>query len=175
MTKDSQNSGLVNSAGTNLGVLEDRVQESWKRHSRILKLRHKIGSTFLKLGEELYEFGKLGLYIEQGCDTFEEYAASIGLSRSTAYAWRSIYEVFVLQYEIPRFRLERIPWSKLEKIRGKVNQENVEELLFMAKELSISDLQKETEASVYRTFEVCKDCGGLKVDGTIRICECDSS
>src|SRR3990172_3061097 len=118
MTKELANSGLVSPAESLPDIHTDRVQDSWMRHSRILSLRNNIGLNFIRLGHELYDFEERKLYIEQGCDTFEDYIAQLGLARSTVFAWKSIYKVFVIKFQVPEITLSHIPWSKLEKIRG---------------------------------------------------------
>jgi len=124
--------------------IEIVIDEAWKRHQRILKLRDGAMSSFLELGKELYEFKTNNDFESLGYDCFESYVNSteVNIGRSSAFRLIGIYLTFQVQLGVPPVGLLPIGLAKLEDIRGKIEKENQEELLAQAETLSRYDLRR---------------------------------
>jgi hypothetical protein len=118
------------------------------RAEKIKSLKHDAERTFLKLGQELYEFVQRRDFKALGVDTFEEWIAQpdVNISRTLAYRLMGIYETFILQYEVPLAGLIEAGSTKLDKIRPQVvDKASALKWVNMASALSKSDLDLEID------------------------------
>lgn len=113
-------------------------------HEKILELKNEIEMKFIKLGGYLKLVNDRKLYIEKGCQTFNEYLAipELGFQRSTAYAIMGVYSDFIESGLSETSDIEGISYYKLERIRQFIEEpkEKVKEWISKARELSLSDL-----------------------------------
>ncbi len=140
-------------------------------HKSICELRDNIALGFLNLGKLCKEVKEDRIYTGLGYETFEEYLASVGLSRASVYRFIQIYERFVLGWGVAPDRLAPIGWSKLGDILPVSTEENREEWLSKAESLTRSDLiteiRGETGRAVcenheYESVMKCKVCGYVR-------------
>ena len=149
------------------------------------------GVLFLEIGRILKEFRDRKLYKslgDGGYDTWGQFLGSgeLSLKSSTVYAYIEIYNLFILRFGFAVEELADIPYDKLRlalpSARKLKTKEEVEELVYKAKELSRSDLMKEfgqmTEEGkpigwskmVY--LKPCEVCSKWKLPEDLQICDC---
>lgn len=131
------------------------TDSAYTRHTRIVELRNEIERNALELGEALYWFERDKQYQQLGYDSFNAYLADpdVNISRSTAYKFKRVYNLFVDILHCPAAGLLEAGADKLEIIAPHVNSENVGEWVVTASALSRSDLRTE----VARVFGVDGD------------------
>lgn len=126
-------------------IISINVGQAHARHDRIKKLVGDFEHTFLELGKELYEMEDGKEYRALGYDTFEEYLASpeVHTSRSLAFMMKGIHKRFVLELKVQAPGLLEAGHTRLELIRSRVDEDNVNDLLARAQTLSSRDLATE--------------------------------
>ena len=114
-------------------------------HEKILELKNEIEMKFIKLGGYLKLVNDRKLYIEKGCQTFNEYLAmpELGFQRSTAYAIMGVYSDFIESGKIQSSDMENMSYYRLDRIRQFKDDEDIDEWIEKAKVLSLSDLNEE--------------------------------
>jgi MT-A70 protein len=136
--------------------LEDaKNQEAFNRTLLILQYKGELGQRVFELGKLLYavkqDFQTLNSDEAErryGFGTFNAYLAApeesggVDFSRQTAYQFIRLYEKYDVQLNV-RHALHDIDYTKLDKIIGCINKENVDEWLAKAKSLSRADLVEE--------------------------------
>lgn len=129
-------------------------EQAFNLDTEIKQLKNNLNGGFLLLAEKLKTVRDMQLYKTLNYDTFEEYIAQPELSfnRSSVFEFISIYEKFVLELKVQPAGLILTDWSKLQVIKPFVNEENVNELLTKAKELSRSDLRKEIQEEKFKSL-----------------------
>jgi len=112
-------------------------------HQKIIELKNDIGRGFIKLGAYLKEVRDKNLYIEKGCESFEEYIGmpELSFSRSMVFALIGVFEDFF--QKSTQTDLMEIGYVKLDRIRQFKGESNFEEWIEKAKTLSLSDLNAE--------------------------------
>jgi len=117
----------------------------FKIHKRVVELKNEIGKKLYELGAYLKQIRDNQLYRDMGLETFEEYIAQPELTfeRSKMYALIGVYEVFIESGLSEHLDIEGIDYYKLDRIRQFKDNENFEEWISKARELSLSDLNAE--------------------------------
>lgn len=125
--------------------LELAAKVAHKNHEEIINLKRQFGSWWLELGKKLRENRDKKYYKILGYKTFEAYLATpeIDIDRKWAFAFIRVYDRFVVDLKVAPAPLIEAGYSKLDKIRKQVNEENIDEWLEKAKVLSRSDLDAE--------------------------------
>jgi len=170
---------------------EEKGNEAFVLLQELKKDLRIQGVMFLEIGRILKEFKDKRLYRalgEGGYDSWSQFLGSgeISLKGSTVYAYIEIYELFIQKFGFAIEDLAEIPYDKLRmalpSARKLHTKEEVEDLVYKAKELSRSDLLKEfgqmTEEGkpigwskmVYLT--PCEVCKGWKPPEGIIMCIC---
>jgi len=137
-----------------------------------LQLRSQIEGAFLDLGERLYKIREEKLYVGE-FENFEEFLLTAKLSKATASKLITVYETFVLKYNLPTKELAGVGWSALYTVAGHADtKEKAEDLVQRAGLLTRQDLEVSlrNDSSISsgcshlnkRTVEVCNDCGYRK-------------
>lgn len=121
--------------------------DAFKLDSEIKQLKKGINGGFIEIASRLKIVRDNKLYKKLDYDTFEGYIAQpeLGFDRSSVFRLISIYEKFVIELRVAPGRLSMIEWTKLREILPFVNEQNKEEFLAKAKELSRSDLIEEVK------------------------------
>lgn len=137
-----------------------------------MMLRRNIDGAFLHLGKLLKEIRDDRLY-EQEYDNFEMLLQDMRLTKGTASKLISVYEQFILKYEISPEQLSEIGYSSLYEIQKKLPEDatkkDVVEWVEKGKNLTRDDLKKELDKHDDRVkqclhpdrylISVCNDCG----------------
>ena len=129
-------------------------------HSKVVKLKDDINSSFLELGRLLWVIKDGRLFELLDYETFESYLAQPELSfdRSSVYRLIRIHEELVLKRGVALCDLKKIAWSKLDRIIPYLKDDNLEEMLEKAEHLSRSDLQQELKPHNPK-LTTCPKCG----------------
>lgn len=131
-----------------------------------------IEETFLELGKRLMKIRDEELYKPQW-DSFHEYVGEVKMSESSASKLISIYEKFILKYQIdPERVLNAGGWSTVAEVLPMVkNKDDAEHWLSLGETLSRKDLRSEIEEKKRGVqqheckhrdtydIRICKDCG----------------
>jgi N6-adenosine-specific RNA methylase IME4 len=120
-------------------------EEAFKIDKELKILKKGINGGFIEIAQRLKGIKEKQLYKVLNYETFESYIAQpdLGFSRGPVYELMAIYEKFVVELHVSPGGLALTDWTKLREIRPYVTEENKEELLSKAKELSRSDLIEE--------------------------------
>lgn len=150
----------------------DKNTKAFKNHQIIIAITTDIKKNSLDLAVVLKTNKDKKYYKILGYDTFESYLATpeISLSRFFVYKLIKNYEIWVEGYNVALAKLEDIDSEKLYMAGTIANENNYEEMLEKAKQLSRSDLSKEIkiargeEEEVYipekKSYMVtCPHCG----------------
>lgn len=125
-------------------VQEDKPtpERAYTVYYEILERKSRIARDFIELGKLFKDVRDQKLYEILDYETFNTFigAPEIAFSRSTVYSLIDIYELFVIESNIEQDRLVKIPWSKLNMIKGQYKKTRDEDLLFKAETLSQKDL-----------------------------------
>lgn len=120
-------------------------------HNKIIELKRNIDVSYMKLGGYLKLVNKEKLYLDLDYKTFDEYIAQpeLAFERSTAYSIMGVYEDFIESGLSEVLDIAGIPYYKLDRIRQfkGLPQEELEEWVNKARELSLSDLNDEINLS----------------------------
>lgn len=137
------------------------------------------GKLFIEMGRVLKTFKDNELYKYLNYDSFPQFLADneIGLSQSMAYAYITVFEIYILKFGYPKSEIMAIPFYKLQMIASSArdaSREEADDLLEKAKALSKSDLRAELhETKANEGFEDhkpypkayrCKVCSNWIVD-----------
>lgn len=146
-------------------------EESYKYCDDTKTLANGLKTGFMMLAERLHRISKQKLY-KPVYDHFYEYCNEIDMREDTASRLVSIYEKFILQYQLPIEEIKEIDYTKLYLIK-KVSEtkETAEHWVEEAKVLTYRDLQKrvkEVTSGVEQMtcphgntylIRCCRDCG----------------
>ena len=102
-------------------------------YSRAKELSKDFDDSFLDLGKALSQLKK------QSRDMFRKLYQSTNLGRRKAYYLVEVYEAF-RGIPVSRAKLKEVGWSKLQLIGKHVTKDNAQELLDLAKEMSLKQL-----------------------------------
>lgn len=121
------------------------AEVAFKLHESIVGLKRSVQQNTLQMGATLKELRDRKLYRLLDYPSFQAYCASpeVSVKRSTAYAFIRVYEVFIERFKYPVKQLETVDSKKLERILPVVDEENHQEWLEKARELSYTDLVTE--------------------------------
>lgn len=121
---------------------EERGKLAHAYHQQLVNQLIQMRKNFLVMGKILYEIEYLELY-KPYHETFEEYLTSpeLDLSRSWAYMLIGIHRHYVIAHECDVRDLIEIGPKKLNLLKSKTDDENIDELLARAKTLSYDDLK----------------------------------
>ena len=125
-------------------------------------IKKNLNYSFMAIGYYLHEIKDKKLYELLDYESFNSYISQpeLAIKRSTAYKLIGIYEKFSLEHKVSHDRLLGIDYAKLDMIRTKVDDENIDELLGKAESLSRSDLKAEIDGvELYQTKRYCPHCG----------------
>jgi len=144
-------------------VNEVIVKEAFENHRYILDLKSRIGEDLLRLALLLKNSHDNKYYQTLGYDTWESYLGTpeISMSRFWAYKLIKVYETWVEKFGVEPAKLD-IDLEKLFLTIKKATQENYEEVLEQARNLSRSDVKqlmsgKEYEFERYKMV-TCPKC-----------------
>jgi len=146
---------------------------------------------FFEIGRILWEFRKNETYLllgDGGYDTWGTFLANgdIGIKQSTAYAYISLYEFYIMKHDFKVEEVADMTWDKLKMILPHVRNKNkreIREVFDKARVLSRSDLAIETgladkEGKFYERFVrivMCKECHNWKLPKDVKECHCGNT
>ena len=120
-------------------------------HEKIIELKRSIDVNYMKLGGYLKVVNEMKLYSEVDCKSFDEYIAQpeLAFERSTVYSIMGVYADFIESGLSEVLDIAGIPYYKLDRIRQfkELPQEEFNEWIGRARELSLSDLNDEINLS----------------------------
>lgn len=121
---------------------EHKADQAFANHILLSELCHKAEIYEFEKGRVLFEINKDKQYQTLGYQTFDSYIAQpeISMSRSTAYLYKELWRVYVVELGVDPSDLVGVGVTKLRKIKGYTTPENVRELLINASQLSKSDM-----------------------------------
>lgn len=106
-----------------------------------IALRSEIEGAFLELGKRLHKIRDEKLY-EGEFDNFDEFLLTAKISKATASKLITVYETFILKFELPVKVLSSIGWSSLYSISSHATtKDRAEELVERAAILTREDLE----------------------------------
>lgn len=112
--------------------------------SKLIQYDRITNATALVLGKLLKENVDNDYWKQLSYESFSDFVAQAGFSftRRTAYNYIDLWDMFE-KWKIDYEKFVEIPYSKLLKIKSVITQENLEEWLCRARELSRTDLEAE--------------------------------
>jgi len=110
-------------------------QQSEELYHKALALSAEVEDNFLELGRALRRLQ------EHDTQLFQQAVAKSKLGRRKAYYLVEVSRTFE-KLPIPRARLRRLGWTKLQVIAGSVDADNVEELVALAEGNTAKQLQR---------------------------------
>jgi hypothetical protein len=147
---------------------ENRAREADTRRKRFVEFHTQAKVIEMQV---LYNMSIMDDYQSLGHESFEEFCEApietggLNISRSYASQLITTYKKFVKELGVDMDRLREIGIRKLSIIRDHINEDNKEEMLSMAENLSsknlglkIKGVNPETCEHEYRTIKVCKKC-----------------
>lgn len=148
------------------------ANEAHKRRELFVELHQKSRLLELKL---IWEIWKNKDHKSLGFDSFKDYceapinSGGINISRVWALQLAEVYEIFVNKFKIDENMLLQATPRKLYSLRRKVNKENLEEIIEMAKNLTLEDIEKDlknidemTCEHDWTDYKFCKLCRSWK-------------
>lgn len=125
-------------------IISNESKETLREKAK--RLAKDLQNKYTNLAEILYVIHSNEYWKNWGFISFEQYALDeLGIFRRKAYYLRNIFEKVCKQLKIPKEKIEQESWSKMQKVAslfdlGVVNNENKEEWLEKAKELTVAEL-----------------------------------
>jgi len=135
-----------------------------------IALVHNIEGAFIALGERLHRIRNERMW-EGRWDSYEDYLSEINISPAKASKITSIYEKYVLEYNVPQDKLVKVGWSSLYSLLPAVkDKESANEWVDKASVLRREDIEDEIrdiklgapcphKNTEILKLEICKDCG----------------
>jgi hypothetical protein len=109
-----------------------------------IKLVRTLENGFLKLGERLGKIRDKRMWEESGYETFELYLEEAKITPATASRLITVYNTFVIGYEMDEEKLSGIGWSVLYLLAKDVkNKKDAEEFVEKAMIMKRSDIEEE--------------------------------
>ena len=134
-----------------------------------MDLKHNIEGSFLELGKRL-QIIRDERKFEPAWETFEDYLIEMRMSKGTASKLINIFDVFVLQHQIPLKQLAAVGWSPLAEILPVVNsKQEAEHWVHVATENPLRELRDEIRE--HRTGIDQSKCGHIEGWVVIKICK----
>jgi len=121
---------------------EQQADKAFANHTLLTELCQRGELYDLEKGRILYDIHQDKLFETLGYPTFDSYIAQpeLGMSRSTAYLYKELWRIFVVEMQVEPSELIGVGVTKLRKIKKYISPENIKELLSYASQLSKSDL-----------------------------------
>ncbi|MBN1881095.1 MAG: hypothetical protein JW885_02890 [Deltaproteobacteria bacterium] len=134
-------------------TVANRAIEAHEIFQKLIGVITDRNRNVFMIGAYLKEIRDGELFRALGYDSFAEFCASpeISFQKSTAYNFIGLHEKFILELGLSFQEIGNIPYSKLVIIMGLATAENVHDLLTLARELAMGDLNEELEFKGYRT------------------------
>ena len=144
----------------------------YKYCQEAIELKKNIEKNFLNLAECLYFIKKEALW-QDAYSSWDEFCDELGLNNSTIHRLITVYEVFVIKYDIPRNEiLQSRGWSVLSETVPLIgSKRDAKAWLHKASTLSLRDTRKEVleaklgipemECKHEETYiiKICSKCG----------------
>ena len=144
-----------------LYVPADTPEPARETHRMVVKTKADIERNFIKLGAYLKLMHDEALYVMEDCLTWTEYLdmPEVDLSRSQAFKLMAVYDRWVLKYGHDPEELVGTSLEKLYIASSQANEDNEDEWLEKAKQLSRADLKAETRGSEQKyPYIYCPKC-----------------
>ncbi len=124
-------------------LAQTKAKAAHDRRLLIIEIKLGVEHSFIELGKELSTFYINKEYINLGYRSFSAFIADPDVNISKRNAWRLIgnYQEYVLGLSCATEALVEVGTTKLELMRSRVTEDNVDEMLNMGATLSYSDLQ----------------------------------
>ena len=108
-----------------------------------------------ELGRILYEIKEGGLFEALGYSSFLEFVnqPEISIGKSSAYYYVDLYRVFIVDLGLTFQDIGDIPHTKLYPLLDCINAENAAYLLGMARDLAISDLNRNLKEEGFKEIK----------------------
>jgi len=137
------------------------TNEAYDNHQIIIKLKGAITKNFWNLAIMLKINRDRKYYKTLGYTTFEEYLGTPEISLSRGYTFKLIknYELWVQKYNVSPAKLEGIDSEKLYLAGMIATQDDYEEWIQKAKDLSRSDIKSLMSGEDYEYKIKCPKCG----------------
>jgi len=121
---------------------------AWKLKEEINEIVKQMGENFFVLSEKLYQVYQETLFIKWGYGTFKDYVESeISFKLRKAQYYVKIWSWFGNLPEEVRDKVIPLGWSKIRLLVGIVNEDNVDEWVEKASDMSV--IQLELDAKKY--------------------------
>ena len=104
-------------------------------YDKAKSLSGDVEDNFLELGKSLRQL------LDRDPNLFQEIVAKTNLGRRKAYYLVEVSRIFD-PLQVPRSRLRKIGWTKLQLIGKHVTQDNLEELLQLAESVNAKELER---------------------------------
>jgi len=125
------------------------IEKKEKAHMIFLEIcqrKNQVAMNLIELGRLFKTYRDEKYYLVQDYETFESFLGSIGFNYKTVASFIHIHELYVEKLKINKEFLALIGHANLQLINPVV-EENPEEWLFKARELSKSDLRNEVRVA----------------------------
>lgn len=113
-----------------------------------IELKRHLEGGFIDLGRRLYQIKQKEMWYDAGWSSFDEFTAELKMSPANCSKLISVYEKFVLEYNIPEQKLIEIgSWSSLYSIGAKTEtKEEAEDWIDKARLMRREDIQSELKS-----------------------------
>ena len=136
----------------------DSAERAHKNFTDIKSIRAHVVTNFIELGRLFKVNHEKEYYKVLGHETFDEFLGDpeLGFGRTAVKFFIKVYERYIQSLDIPKERLLRCSWTKLQivepfvKTIGAEDKSKVEEWLYKAETLSCSDLKLEVNEALGR-------------------------
>lgn len=112
---------------------------------RIPMLKTYIEKAYVRFAKDIWLVYNQKYYTKWGFNTFDDWIASVGVSKDGAYKARRIFDTFVMKCGIPPKEIDEIGKSRAEKLLPVIDKTNVKEWVTKAKELGWAELCNKVE------------------------------
>jgi len=133
----------------------------------VLSVALEIESSYLKLGELLYEVHYGGYWQEWGYDSFDAYLMDeVRFHHRKGMYLISIFKKLRIDAGVPKEKLEGIGWSKAKEVARVATSENAGEWVEKARESTVTELVNEVREA--KAEEAAGDSGEGKIEKAYR-------
>lgn len=138
-----------------------KAEEAWQHHQMVLEGKRDIGQGIIKMGAGLTPIKENEEWQSMGYNSWHEYCDSPEVSIGTRKADRAvkIYSKLVEKLEVDPERLTNIDQVKLEEVTKVADENNKDEWLSQAEQLSREDLRRNVrEVKGDSLTKSCSNC-----------------
>lgn len=138
-----------------------KAEEAWKHHQMVLEGKKDTVMGIIKMGAGLAPIKQNEEWRNMGYSSWRNYCNSpeVSIGQRTAHRAVKIYDHLVEGLDIPPDRLAGIDQIKLEEITKVANEDNKEQWLADAQELSREDVRRRVREVKGETLNVsCSNC-----------------